>query len=267
MVKSTCWRPTDGKDRHLGGEELVKSTERGQGRLCRVSKRRFNLVGMFGALMILLPLLAACSVPVSLPLRRYTVTLSPSDLSNHYWNDFYKYETIGCGFHSTRLTSPPAGRLLVGADNDFEGGSGPLPCIRKDDLAYRGGVRFDVSGYRNLKRKVVEKATLSWTVESATVRDAAGNRRGVASGPDVTNCVGALLESKKSIFTEGEFLPGYPYRSGQGDVTSLVTSWIVNGDPNYGFVLVGLDESYSRNDAACLNTIGNLKLTITYLGE
>ncbi|MGI8476927.1 MAG: hypothetical protein ACR2OO_11215, partial [Thermomicrobiales bacterium] len=109
-------------------------------------------------------------------------------------------------------------------------------------------------------------AVLSWKVERSIVRNAAGiGNSSVASGPNVANCVGALMESTGNISKQGAFLPGIPYRKGQGDVTSLVTSWIVNGDPNYGFVLKGRDETYSRNNAACISILANPRLTITYL--
>lgn len=42
-----------------------------------------------------------------------------------------------------------------------------------------------------------------------------------ASGRDATNCVGGVLESNESIWTEEDFLPGIPYRTDAGDVTSL----------------------------------------------
>lgn len=218
-----------------------------------------------GLLAVVLPLLLAACTPGA-PLSRTTVTLIPSDVVNHYFRDRYRYNGGGCPFSGPDMPiSPPAGRMAVGADNSFDGGTDPFPCITKEDYGYRGGVRFNVSGIQRLDRKVIEKAVLSWTIESSIVRDADGNASGVASGRDVTNCVDELLESSRSIQTEGAFLPGRPYRSGQGDVTGLVTSWIVNGDPNFGFVLIGVDESNSRNSAACVSIVKNLKLTITYL--
>jgi hypothetical protein len=103
---------------------------------------------------------------------------------------------------------------------------------------------------------VIEKAVLTCTVEEAIVKNNAGNPRGVPTGPNATNCVGPVLESSRNIFTGGgSYLPGYSHRVGQGDVTGLVTTWVVNQEPNHGFVLVGLDESFPRNNAACINYI------------
>jgi hypothetical protein len=208
--------------------------------------------------------LAACTVPSAPARPKITASLGASDLVTRFHYERYKYDSGGCPFFGPLGFPVQAGTVLVGAANHFEGGSGPFPCILKDDSAYRGGVRFNLAELRSYQGIVIEKATISWTIDRALVRNENGGGSGVASGPDVSNCVGALMEGTKSPFTQGEFLPGLPYRNGRGDVTSIVQSWVMNGDPNWGFVLVGLDESYSRNNAACLNTLSNFKLTIIY---
>ena len=234
----------------------------------RSSRRRFdrrfpiNRVAI-AILLVALPLALAACTPAP-ALIRHTVVLPASDLVTRDQWEYYRYCTSSC-FSSYREHSAPPGRLLVGADNFFEPGSGPFPSIVKLDYAYRGAVRFNLAEFRNLKQVVVERASINWTIDSALVRTGNGDPSGVASGPDVTNCVGALMEGKQSPFTEGAFLPAYPYRSGKGDVTDLVQDWVMNGVTNWGFVLVGLDESYSRNNAACLNAISNITLTLTYL--
>lgn len=219
---------------------------------------------MMALLLIVLPLgLSACA-PATAPRIHATATLGATEFTTHDHYELYNYDSGFCSFISDTERFAPAGTVLVGADNFFKGDSGPFACIHKLDYAYRGGVRFNLSEFRSFAGIIVEKATLHWRIDSAAVRDASGNPSGVPNGPDVTNCVGALMESKQSIFTQGSFLPAYPYRSGQGDVTDLVQDWVVRGDPNWGFVLVGLNESYSRNNAACVNVISHLTLTLTY---
>jgi hypothetical protein len=259
-----------GKGGQAGGASGMTAPERRPLGMPTQSGRR--RIWTARAALVLLPplLLAACTVPAAPALRRGTADFSPADLSNHYWIDTYVSTSNflnNCALFPVhdQTRRPPAGRLLVGADNHFDPGTNPFPCILKNDWAYRGGVRFDLSTLVAMKRIVIEKAVLTWTIESAVVRDGDGHRRGVASGPDATNCVDAVLESTRSIFSEGDFLPGLSLRAGQGDVTSLVTTWVVDKARNFGFVLVGLDESYSRNNAACLNTIGNLSLHIDFL--
>ena len=218
----------------------------------------------FALLLVLPPLgLAACTVPAAAPRIHATATLSASDFitRNHY--EEYRYDAdIGyCQFPPYPSLIVPPGTVLVGSDNYFRDNS---LCIENYDWAYRAGVRFDLSELRSYAGIIVEKATFSWKIDYAKVEDAGGGFTGVRSGSDVTNCVGALMESKQNLFRQGSFLPGIPYRPGQGDVTGLVQSWVMNGDPNLGFVLVGLNESYSRNNAACVNVISHLTLTINY---
>ena len=213
-------------------------------------------------LLIALPLgLAACTVPAAPALKRGVADFSSTDLSNTYHYEQYRYDGgVFCGFYQyASLYKAPPNRLVVGYNNVFQPGSGPFPCIFKIDHAYRGGVRFDLSSLVSMKQIVIEKAVLTWTIERAYVSDSSGNPRGSKS------CVGAVLESSQNIFTQGAFLPGRSLRIGPGDVTSLVTTWIVDKQPNFGFVLVGLDESYPRNNAECVNIIKDLHLHIDFL--
>ncbi len=211
-------------------------------------------------LVVLVPLgLAACT-PAMTPRIHATATLGAADVVTHDHYDQYSYRPAlgSCPYGADTERSVPAGTLLVGWDNSFDAGSQPFPCISKLDYAYRGGVRFDLSELQGFAGIIIETATLSWQIDSAIVRDASGNPTGAA------NCVGALMESTQSIFTQGAFLPALPYQGGQGDVTGLVQSWVMNGDPNFGFVLVGLNESYNRTNAACVNVLSHFTLTITY---
>jgi hypothetical protein len=219
----------------------------------------------FGLLLLLIPLsLAACSVPAAQLRPKITASLGAADIVTRYHNDFYHYESGDCDFTANHVSSAPVNGALVGFDNFYKPDSGIFACITKDDDAYRAGVRFNLAEFSHYAGIIVEKATLSWTIDHAMVRGADGGPRGVAGGSDVTNCVGALMEGLQSPFSQGVFLPAVAYRSGQGDVTSLVQSWIMNGDPNWGFVLVGPNESYSRNNGACLNTLSHFILTLTY---
>lgn len=241
---------------------MVRFSRRGAG-------TRVRGFATLAALAVGLPLLlTACAAPIELPLRSRTVTLAPSSFDTQWYNDVYLSYFGPCTFLNFGAADAPAGQIMVGYINDERDvDSGPFYCYRKNDYAYRAGVVFDIRPIQALNRKVVQSATIGWRIRTALVKSGSGATRGIASGPDATNCVGKLLESTTNITKRGKFLPGIDYRGGSGDVTSLVTSWIVNGNPNYGFVLVGKDEGYSRDNAACLNTISNITLTITYLAE
>jgi hypothetical protein len=216
-------------------------------------------------LLLLIPLsLAACSVPAAQLRPKITASIGAADIVTRYHYDFYNYNSGDCDFTIDHVYSAPADGLLVGFDNFFKPDSGIFACITKHDYAYRGAVRFNLAEFRSYAGIVIEKATLSWTTDHAIVRGVDGGARGVASGPDVTNCVGGLMEGLQSPLSQGTFLPAVAYRSGQGDVTGLVQSWVMNGDPNWGFVLVGPNESYNRNNGACLNTLSHFTLTLTY---
>jgi hypothetical protein len=191
-------------------------------------------------------------------------------ISNHQQWQTYFYDGFVCG-HPLRVdpAPPPAGSLLVGYDDLFHPDSGPFACIAKLDAAYRGGFRFDLSALTGLRPIVIEKATLTWTIERSLDRSSDGSGVGWRSGAGATNCLGALLESKRSIFVDG-FLPGnflanaFDQRGGV-DVTEQVTRWILNGAPNNGFVLKGQNERFGRDNAACMSIVGALRLHITYL--
>lgn len=256
----------EGRARERGGVGMVVSGQRRTRRNDRSGRWLSHAV--LASFAVLLPLvLAACSVPAAPPLRQGTADFSGGELAVHYNRDEYLYNGgVFCPFYGKATRRfPTPNRLLVGYENVFLPGTDPFPCITKIDLSYRGGVRFDLSTLTAYKRIVIEKATLRWTIESAVVKDGSGNPRGIPGGTNATNCVGAVLESKGSIFTEGAYLPGYSLRVGQGDVTSLVTSWVVDKQRNDGFVLVGRDESYQRDNSACLNTIRDVSLHIRFL--
>jgi len=231
----------------------------------RLPARHFRINrALMALLLIASPIaLAACTAPAVTPRIHATATLGASDFitRNHYDEYHYDGDLGYCQFPPYPSLIVPSESVLVGSDNYFRDNTF---CIEKYDWAYRAGVRFDLSELRSYAGIIIEKATLSWKIDYAKVEDSNGGYTGVRSGSDVTNCVGALMESKQNLFRKGSFLPGIPYRKGQGDVTSLVQSWVMNGDPNLGFVLVGLNESYSRNNAACVNVISHLTLTINY---
>jgi hypothetical protein len=218
----------------------------------------------FGAATLLLPLiLAGCTV--SIPTRQYSITLKPTG-----W-------VIGYQIQSWRHTAPycgPASYLGVGPDSPSEvmagyaryndPGTGPFPCGVGWSLVYRGAVVFDLTPITRLPRKIVYRATLSFTSRSEFRRDTGGP---VSTAVD---CLRDVQRADVDPFRYRGLFPATPFEREPSmrinDVTPIVQSWVVRTAPNYGFVFVGRDESFPYNNGMCVANINarDAQLIVTY---
>jgi hypothetical protein len=227
--------------------------------------RGFHNRMTIAALLVLLPIVLAACTPAP-PRPRVTRTLAAADVANHYRYDVVVSTWPGCstnapgGGEFEPISEPPSGTAVVGFDNFYrEVGL----CSTKLDYIHRAGVRFDLGSIRSLKGAFLERATLTWTVQTTDARGIGGApRRG---GP---GCQIGVFLSNGDIHADGPFLPGTgPIRTGPGDVTYRVRDWLLGVAPNRGFVLTGPDEGFQENNAACLVELTDLTLELTYLAS
>src|SRR5438552_11368785 len=72
----------------------------------------------------------------------------------------------------------PAGQVLVDYINDYDGGSGPLPCEWNSKIDYRGTIWFDLSEiYSKPSPQIADKATLRFKKVAGSVAAYDGNRK------------------------------------------------------------------------------------------
>ena len=224
--------------------------------------RRGGCQGTMGALSLIILVLAAC-VP-SPPMRERTVTLRPIDEIVRYQHEIDRWDgRFGFCSFADRKPIEDADELLVGFDYWLDPAE-PFGCSEVNNIYYRSGFVFDVEPIRRLPRKVVLRATLTWTDEWSQRRTWNNWVLPMREGPNTQSCITEVLESAGSIFNDAEFLPGRFVRSGPGDVTGVVQAWTMRGERNWGFVLKSQEPSLLGR-AACLSGHSNPTLKIVYL--
>ncbi len=218
----------------------------------------------FGGAMLLLPLILA-SCTVSIPSRQYSVTLLPTGwvigYESHLWHDSSPYcgppKPIGLGPDSPS-------EVMAGYWRDNDPGTAPFPCGEGRSVVYRGAVVFDLTPITRLPRKIVYRATLSFTSRNEFRRD--------TGGPISTavNCLRDIQRADVDPFRSEGLFPATPFERDPSmrinDVTPIVQSWIVKTAPNYGFVFIGTDESFPYNNGVCIADINarGARLLVTY---
>jgi hypothetical protein len=193
--------------------------------------------------------LSACT-PVTLSETTLTPSVDTWFLRNGYdWNFYCGLSVIGTAPSFT----PDRGGVLVGFENYFDEGSGLFPCQQKHDLAYRGVVRFDLGGLKNI---VTAKLTfgLHWTSRRpfGTTTDSAARRLWLLTGDNVFFQADPLVDltSDQTSFTI--------------DVSTIVRDWVNGTTPNRGFVLSGPNESFPENNDDWVSSYTNFQLDVVY---
>lgn len=208
--------------------------------------------------LMLLATPVALSACVVAPLREQTFTLQPSFLWTSYRID--RVVTFPCSAPYATDPAPPAGTVWVGF---FHGFAENAVCSAKIDYVFRGSVIFDLSPITKFSRHVVKQAKFSFTGGSY---DTEGN------GPDVgfITCVRDILQAEENPpdvhgLTPGTRVAGGSVGRNEVYVSATVQSWITGTSPNFGFVLVGADEGFPRDNAACRSQVNNFTLVVTAL--
>lgn len=215
------------------------------------------------AKLLLSLLLAGCTV--SIPTRQYSVTLLPTGwvIGYHvrHWHDSAPY----CGPASYIGVGPDSpSEVMAGYFRIYHPGTAPFPCGEGWSVVYRGAVTFDLTPITRLPRKIVYRATLSFTSRSEFRRDTGGP---VSTAVD---CLRDIQRADVDPFRYKGLFPATPFEHESGmrinDVTAIVQSWVVRTAPNYGFVFVGTDESFPDNNGRCLAHINarDARLIVTY---
>lgn len=215
--------------------------------------------------MLLLPLILA-SCTVSIPSRQYSVTLLPIGWVTGYQRDSWHHSAVYCGLSLRGIGPETSGHneVLAGYSRAFDPGTAPFPCGYKTAYVYRGAVVFDLTPVTRLPRKIVYRATLSFTVRSQFRRDAIGP---VSTAVD---CLRDIQRADTDPFRNQGLFPATQFVRDPSmrinDVTPIVQSWVSRTAPNYGFVFVGTDESFPDSNGKCLAFINarDARLIVTY---
>ena len=224
-----------------------------------MSRRR---LAVLGAIVLLLPLLSACSVPA---LSSGTMTLHPSlVLSPSRWHHGYNAFPL-CSYEGgLSLIGPaPPGELYVGTIRAHSGGL----CWEQIGEAYQVLIQFDLSSLERLENKLVVSAHLEFTERVVTMRATDGTP--MRAGGTAT-CLGPwILPDGDPRATDpwtatGDYTP--QARSGNTHrVTWLVGAWVTGSTDNTGILFRGVDPSITaRDNGACLSALSGFTLTIQY---
>lgn len=213
-------------------------------------------------ILVLLPLLSACSVP---RLTSGTITFTPSLVQwnsqwHRGWNSFFT-----CSYRSgTQLVEPmPAGETYVGYARSYD----DRFCWEQVGETYRAVVQFDLSELTRLKSKLVVSADLTFTERIVAMRAPDGSAERAGGTP---SCLGTWSLPDQDPRTGDPWAAAGPYTP-QGHsgktwrVTSLVSSWVVGSAPNTGILFVGEDTNAAAEDnAACISALSGFSLTVQY---
>jgi hypothetical protein len=199
-------------------------------------------------------------------------------VSHSWYNDRWN-----CGpVYSGKSDVVPAGQVLVGYINDYDPGSGPLPCEWNTKIDYRGTIWFDLREIFDKPSQIAEQATLKF-------RRVPG---GVAAYDDARRPISRLCEDKLFVASAdwikdcpaSTWCPRINTHVPTGDlimaidectdgcsidVTRQVNDWINGKAGRYGFVIVGEDENWldkliPHDKSVCETRYGDFSLDVTY---
>jgi hypothetical protein len=169
--------------------------------------------------------------------------------------------------------SVPAGMMRIGFKNSYkESGIGGINH-RYLGFAYRGILYFNIDQFKG-KPGMLLKAKMHLTKHS-TVR-----HQGMAASTD-GSCAHSLhlLTAQDSGFsTPASLLTYMPQYQGTNelveydgnknmviDVLKEIRDWIQGNKPNYGFMIIGPNESFTHNNDQCVTLFENIILRVEFL--
>lgn len=267
---------------------LLLSLERARERMTKRA-RSFALAGL--ALLVVASVGSAIAASGAQALARpdataalattVRTTLDATDLwtSSHVsraWN------VTGCAWSTGKLggrLGPGDDGALVGNDNHYAESTFLWTCWEKADWAYRARPVFDLD---ELGDKVagITKAVLTWHERNWLWRNADGinpdDEDPIRCAQDVLKGCGGdphYCSTRLGVATTAPgTTKGLTPRTSTGGihgpkryiVTDAVKRWLNGNRPNYGFVLGGADETYQRDNAACISVLSDFQLEVTY---
>lgn len=158
-----------------------------------------------------------------------------------------------------------SGSVQVGFHNVYLPGAGDS-CTNVGYI-YEGAVKFDLSPLRQYGGPVVTRAELAYGVMTLRVSEADGgassasfcaHHLGVAS-EDWTGGWGGLIPHDDAALA---FYTGNAWA-----LTYWAERWLAIPDDNHGVVLKGDYETYQRNNAACVASLDDFRLVVTFVGQ
>ena len=158
--------------------------------------------------------------------------------------------------------SAGSGQILVGFDDYYSPGSGPLPCNDFRTAIFRGGLRFDLSPFDS----IVSSDLLFDTAASVSRQN--GESIGTIPGKSFATTLGVATMAftpKMPADNDVSLGPGPAIAIG---VTSQVKDWVGKVRPNFGFVVGGPRtagaDPYEDNDAQ-VTWYSNFRLRVVYV--
>jgi hypothetical protein len=198
--------------------------------------------------------------------RVKTITLQPQ---MPLWISHYaRFDGPVCGLDSRGLgVSQVFGFLATdqavsGFDHFYERGDDPLPCVRKQEILYRGNVRFDLSqfdsmagGFALLKFNLLKSIVNGRVNDPSPICNATTLGMATSSEPPSGDSHEGSHGGSWDFDNEVSLPACQPHVSVL--VTSQVQKWLTNQHPSFGFVLVGPPLTFSSRDTSELASDNN----------
>jgi hypothetical protein len=162
----------------------------------------------------------------------------------HYSFKCTSVDTSGTAFPA----GPGAGIMRVGWENSWKQWGVGNFCHRQLDFAYRSFITFDVGAFA--QGKIIRKATLYITRESTHYTDGTTATNADYPGHCASKLFKVLAPWSDSFNVQAELIGDGT--AGEFDVTTIVRDWALKGQ-NYGLMMIGLDESYKKNNEECIS--------------
>jgi hypothetical protein len=190
------------------------------------------------------------------------------EIYNFWWYSYYRWRNPVCGASLDSKGLAPeesaAASMRVGFENSYD----KKFCEKRYvGHAFRGFLKFDLS---QVKGKLV-KAKLLLTRKST--KRSEGN-----SASNAGSCAGSISimdEPISGFSAKAHLYDKIPQSKGttanvkydgakniEIDVTSVVQEWLDGKKPNYGFMFIGPNESYNRNNDCCVTIYNPIVLSI-----
>lgn len=159
---------------------------------------------------------------------------------------------VGCNLENSMLENVPSS-VLVGHSAAFNPGTPPCDCWNWVSCSFRGYVQFDMAP---LPAPDVMSASLSWGWKTEKAGRVASNDGFCAADLYVAEAPWGPYKIAGSSL-------GVTNMQKPIDVSNQVRQWAKNQLPNFGFFLVGPNESLpAKSKEACMTQVENIKLDL-----